>query len=320
MLEERALQGPGRHVARHAVLAALVQRVHHLAVDVELQLARGCVADAHRRGFLVARQPVEGQLGHAPLAGEPVHDLHLLRAAGNRAHQPVAPSHRLFVVAGVHHREKRERRVAQPAEAVVPVAHAADELRQRRRRRSDDSAGGRERQRLEDEQRLVDLVVVVAEVRADARPVQPVLLRVAERLLRVDLRGQVAMRREPGQHEGDPLALTEVELRHRRHVLAADRNRSAEAQSVGAGDRDTGIVDASHPRDDVSEVVADDELRSHRHFAVQSFDDAHDVGRLAARRHEVDHADGSGVRLVHRLEDERVAPVAARCSLDLALG
>ena len=43
-------------VAREAALARLVERVHHLAVDVELQLRRGGVADAHRLRALVARR------------------------------------------------------------------------------------------------------------------------------------------------------------------------------------------------------------------------------------------------------------------------
>src|SRR5581483_12137337 len=46
-------------------------------------------------------------------------------------------------------------------------------------------------------------------------------------------------------------------------------------------------------------------------------DDADDVGRLPARRHEVEHADGALVRLPGRLEDERVVeiPAADRAAL-----
>ena len=104
MREEGALHVPRRLVAWHAVLAALVHRVHQLAVDVELQLARGGVADPHRARVLVAGQPVHRPLAEAPLAGKPVHDLHLLGAAGDRARQPVAPGERLVVVAAVHER------------------------------------------------------------------------------------------------------------------------------------------------------------------------------------------------------------------------
>ena len=46
--------------------------------------------------------------------------------ARDRAQQPVAPGVRLVVVARVHQREQRQRRIAQPAEAIVPVADAAE--------------------------------------------------------------------------------------------------------------------------------------------------------------------------------------------------
>ena len=104
----------------------------------------------------VARQPRHLPFGQAALAGDAVHDLHLLRTAGDRAQQPVAPSLRFVVVAGIHQREQRERGVAQPAEAVVPVADAAELLGQRRGRRRDDAAGRRVGERLERDQRAHD--------------------------------------------------------------------------------------------------------------------------------------------------------------------
>ena len=65
-------------------LARLQERVHQLAVDVELELLRGGVADPHRRRALVAGQPVELELGQPPLAGRPVHDLQVRRPARHR--------------------------------------------------------------------------------------------------------------------------------------------------------------------------------------------------------------------------------------------
>ena len=50
-----------------------------LAVHVELELRRRGVADPHRRGALVAGQPVELELGEPPLAGRAVHDLQVAR-------------------------------------------------------------------------------------------------------------------------------------------------------------------------------------------------------------------------------------------------
>ena len=86
----------------------------------------------------------------------------------------------------------------------------------------------------------------------------------------------------------------------------------AEAERVGAGDRDPRVVDAAHPRHDLAEVEADHELRAHRHDPLDALDDPDDVRGLAARRHEVDRADAPSARLVGRLEHERVAPVGRR--------
>jgi hypothetical protein len=47
-LEQRLLQVPGRLVALQADVPAHVQRIHDLAVDVELELVDGRVADPDR--------------------------------------------------------------------------------------------------------------------------------------------------------------------------------------------------------------------------------------------------------------------------------
>src|SRR5215467_548391 len=44
------LEQPGELIARDAHPARLVERVHHLAVHVELELADGGIADAHGHG------------------------------------------------------------------------------------------------------------------------------------------------------------------------------------------------------------------------------------------------------------------------------
>ena len=129
VVEHRALQRPRVRVLGEPHVTGLVQRVEHLAVHVELELAVGGVADPHRRRSLVARQPADLVLAEAALAGGAVHDLQLRGIAGDRAQQPVAERARLVGVARAHQRVDRERRVAQPAVAVVPVADAADATR-----------------------------------------------------------------------------------------------------------------------------------------------------------------------------------------------
>ena len=103
MLEPGACRAAGASLGAEPALAVAHGAAHrHLAIDVELELLGRGVADAHRVRALVARQPGHLPLGQPPLAAEPVHDLHLVGAAGDRAQQPVAPGPRLVVIAGVH--------------------------------------------------------------------------------------------------------------------------------------------------------------------------------------------------------------------------
>ncbi len=166
----------------------------------------------------------------------------------------------------------------------------------------------------------MDLLVVDAGVTAPPRPVMPVVHRFGKGHLRVDRPGQLRVRRIPGEHERDALTRLEHELGHGRQVLAVHLDRRAQAQAVGPGDRDARVVDLAHPGDDRAEVEPDHELRAHRHAAVQSLHDPHDVGRLATRRHEVDRADAALAGLVHGLEDQRVVAVASRRADDIARG
>ena len=93
-------------------------------------------------------------------------------------------------------------------------------------------------------------------------------------------------------------------------------DRRAEAERVGTGDCDARVVDAPHPGHDLPVVEADHELGAHRHGSLDALDDPDDVGRLAPRRHEVDHPDGPVRRLVERLEHERVVAVPASAVRD----
>src|SRR5690242_291034 len=102
MLRQRPLHVPRRVIACEAALAALMQRVHDFAVNVELQLDGSGVADSHGSRRLVTLQPPERHLGQPALAGEAVHDLRLAGAAGHGANQPLAPGRGFVVVAGIH--------------------------------------------------------------------------------------------------------------------------------------------------------------------------------------------------------------------------
>ena len=152
-----------------------------LAVDVQLELLGCRVADPHRLGALVAGKLRQLVLGQPPLAADPVHDLDLRRVAGAGTQQVVAERDRLVGVPGCEQRLQRKHRVAQPAIAVVPVAHSADVLRQRRRRRGDEGACRLGGHRLQHDQRRQHLVAIRAVVRAAPAPVPPPRVGARER-------------------------------------------------------------------------------------------------------------------------------------------
>ena len=82
-----------------------MERVHHLAEDVELELVDGGVADAHGFRVLIPAEPRRLALGQPSFARRPVHDLDIRRASGGGAEQPIAKRLRLFVISRVHQRE-----------------------------------------------------------------------------------------------------------------------------------------------------------------------------------------------------------------------
>ena len=106
--------------------AGLVAGVDHLAIDVELELRRGRVADAYGPRAAETGQPIELALFEASLARDAIHDLHVGGIARHRPQHPLSPGLRLVEVAGVQHCDQRHAGVPQPAEAIVPVAHTAD--------------------------------------------------------------------------------------------------------------------------------------------------------------------------------------------------
>ena len=124
------------------------------------------------------------------------------------------------------------------------------------------------------------------------------------------------MRGEPREDEGDALALVDRELGDRAHVLAARVRRRAEAERIRACEGDARVFlvrSLAHPGDDATIVEAHRQLGPEMDAALDALDDAHDVGCLTPRRHEVQDARYRAVlRLPGRLEDERVVEVAAR--------
>ena len=148
--------------------------LQQVAVDVELGLRRGVVADPDGTRPAVAVQ-LERALRRALAAVEAVEDLQARAGELGCVQQP--PEERLGLprAAQMQERLEREGRVAHPAEAVVPVALAADLLGQRRRRRCRDRPGGSVEEELE-RQGAADHGVapraVVGALRGPAAPVR----------------------------------------------------------------------------------------------------------------------------------------------------
>ena len=115
-----------------------LDRSQDLAVNVELKLVVRSVSDADGLRALVAGEMIERRFVDAGLAEDVVENLQIRlgELALRRAASP--RMRRLHFESAIVKRADGERSVAQPAVAVVPVAHAADFFRQRCRRRSDD--------------------------------------------------------------------------------------------------------------------------------------------------------------------------------------
>ena len=224
---QRHLQIPVRLVGLQSRLAGLIHGVADLAVHVELELSVCRVADADRLRAFVARQPRHLKLGQAAFAGQTVHDLRLGRIARDRPEQPPLPGFRLCGVPRLQEGEEGKRGIPQPAEAVVPIPHAADLLRQGGRRGGHDAARRLVRQRLQRNERAQHTSPMGAVGVASAGPLLPPRKRLGERLLGIASRGDGLAGGMPGQGEGDALTFGDREVGHRRHVLPTQGDRSA---------------------------------------------------------------------------------------------
>src|SRR3546814_10333951 len=91
VIEQRALERPGAVAGSESSLAPLMKRVRHLAIDVDLKLSMGGIADAHRIRPFIAGQPVDFPFHRPALATDAVQYLHLPWRSGGRTHKPVPP-------------------------------------------------------------------------------------------------------------------------------------------------------------------------------------------------------------------------------------
>ena len=154
-------EGPGVLVELADLLVQAMGGVEQFAVDVDLLLAPCAVAHADGTAVLPAGQMREGTLGQIMLPTHTEHDLQggpvAQRAGGGGREEGEEVAG--LVRAGRHpQRVHREAGVADPGEAVVPVALAAGTLGERRRRGRDDRATRLVGQRLQHPAAVMDLV------------------------------------------------------------------------------------------------------------------------------------------------------------------
>ena len=132
--------------------------------------------------------------------------------------------------------------------------------------------------------------------------------------------GERLVRRVPRQHERDAIAGGDLEVGDGVEVPADQLDRGREEERVGPGDGEQAVLAPADPRDDRAVVEPDAQAHLHRDGSLDALDDAHDVRRLAARRHEVDQPDGAVLARELGLEDQRVVAVPAPGRRDLAAG
>ncbi len=121
-------------------------RQHHRAVDVVLALADRRVADAHRPVAAIAGQGVDQALDRVGARRDGEQRRHVLDLAARTAGLDHVDDEAHVAFHGARRRQPVERRhgeegIAQPGEAVVPVAHRAGRLRHRGRERGQHRTG-----------------------------------------------------------------------------------------------------------------------------------------------------------------------------------
>ena len=301
------------HALRQVVarLGVQVDRVEHGAPHVVLVLAVGAVADPDRARVLVAREVVEDLLGQLGAAVDAVHDLELaLLGLGDVGHE-VEEVVRLPVEPERVQAPERERGVADPGVAVVPVALAARRLRQRGGGGGDHRAGRRVGEALERERAALQIAAprVVGELAA-VEPVLPVVGGPDEPAVGVLER---ARRRVvgPGQRAEHLLALLHQVPRGDARALDAEVEVAHQVQLevVVALDGHVVVVAAGVVPVAAGPAVVERRLAHERelHLAVDAADGAEQdvvgvvVGRRAAMRVR------AVVAVVPRADQQRVA-------------
>ena len=113
------------------------------------------------------------------------------------------------------------------------------------------------------------------------------------------------------EHKRDHLACVDGELADRLQVLAAQRRRGTQHHSIGPADGGKAAFrQAFNPGHHGAIVKAQDELGAHGDTPAQPADQAHKLGKPAARAHEIDELDRALRRLERGCENQRAVEIA----------
>ena len=266
-----------------ALLGVQVHRVEHRAEHVVLALVVRAVADPHRARAFVALEVLERRLLQVPGPRDPVHDLQ----------RPVLVAleirHVLDEVVGLPvqpervQAPQRERGVAHPAVAVVPVALPVRRLRQRGGRRRHERAGGHERETLQRQRRALEVIAPgMVGVGAVGQPAAPEVARTVQVLLGLLGRAGPAEPLGPGDRAEAPLAFDHrvtrvhaVALDPHAHVAEQAKLRAPVAGVERVPALGAGVHHAPLRR---RRAVLEHRLAHHLqlHLALDAFDHAHE--------------------------------------------
>src|ERR671911_2207818 len=97
------------------------QCIDDLAVDIELQLSVGRIADPHRARRMISGEMIKRPLWFGGITVDVIKDPQLGTREPGRLQQPAYKRFSLLGASQPEKRAHRQRSIAQPAEAIIPI-------------------------------------------------------------------------------------------------------------------------------------------------------------------------------------------------------
>ena len=261
---------------------------------------------------------IEHTLGHVGAAVEPIQNAQPRARQSRGVHEPPEERRRLVTTAELEERFDREGGVTDPAVAIVPVALAADRLRQGRRRCRRDGAGWREDEQLERERATHDSIAPGTGVREPCRPPLPEGRGTVEPRFDMGARGKdewLVARGDEAQESTAARRHLEPSAHAAVTILRRSRAPARERDAVGAVGGHRNLAAALEARA-LSVLEARRGSPFHRHPAAQTFHSASQLTQgdevCIGQRHGVgdtDAAAGRGERGFEHVGARSIAPL-----------